>query len=104
MILAWTKDLKTEEDKERFLKSLRSSKKVLERMKELLEEEKNSLESAEISHKIYDSPNWEYRQAHTNGFKAALRMITKLITLDQEEINGRQPTPGRPVRTPATTG
>ncbi len=89
MISAWTKHLKTEEDKERFKNQLKGSKAVLERLQELLDEEKSSLETAEISSKIYDSPNWDYKQAHTNGFKAALKMVSKLITSDpKEETNG----------------
>lgn len=87
MITAWTKNLKTEEDKEKFNKSLRASRFILERLQELLDEEKSSLESAEISPKIYETPNWDYKQAHTNGFKAALKMVSKLITLDQEKRN-----------------
>ncbi len=85
MISAWTKHLKTEEDKERFKNKLKGSKVVLERLQALLDEEKSGLESAEISSKIYDSPNWDYKQAHTNGFKAALKMVSKLITLDPKE-------------------
>jgi len=85
MISAWTKHLKTEEDKERFKNKLKGSKVVLERLQELLDEEKSGLETAEISSKIYDSPNWDYKQAHTNGFKAALKMVSKLITLDPKE-------------------
>jgi len=85
MITAWTKHLKTEEDKDKFNRSLMASRYVLERLQELLDEEKSSLESAEISPKIYETPNWDYKQAHTNGFKAALKMVSKLITLDQEK-------------------
>ena len=88
MITAWTKHLKSEEDKERFSKSVQSARHVLERLQELLDEEKSSLESAEISPKIYETPNWDYKQAHTNGFKAALKMVSKLINLDQEKKSG----------------
>jgi len=92
MITAWTKHLKTEEDKEKFTKSLKAARHVLDRLQQLLDEERAGLESAEISPKIYETPNWDYKQAHTNGFKAALRMVSKLITLDQKETdNGRQP-------------
>ena len=92
MITAWTKHLKTEEEKEKFTKSLKASRYILGRLQQLLDEEKDGLESAEISPKIYETPNWDYKQAHTNGFKAALRMVSKLITFDQKETdNGRQP-------------
>ncbi len=88
MITAWTKHLKTDEDKEKFTKSLKAARHVLDRLQALLDEEKAGLESAEISPKIYEAPNWDYKQAHTNGFKAALRMVSKLITLDQEKKHG----------------
>lgn len=85
MITAWTKNLKTEEEQAKFKKSLISSRHVLGRLQELMDEEKAGLDSAEISPKMYDSPNWDYKQAHNNGFKAALRMVSKLITLDPED-------------------
>lgn len=85
MITAWTKHLKTEEEKEKFNKSLMAARFILGRLQELLDEEKTGLESAEISSKIYDSPNWDYKQAHANGFKAALKLVSKLITLDPKE-------------------
>ncbi len=88
MIIAWTKHLNTEEDKEKFTKSLKAARHVLDRLQQLLDEEKAGLESAEISPKIYETPNWDYKQAHTNGFKAALKMVSKLITLDQENKHG----------------
>ena len=88
MITAWTKHLKTDEDKEKFNKSVHAARHVLKRLQELLDEEKSSLESAEISPKIYESPNWDYKQAHTNGFKAALKMVSRIINLDQEKKNG----------------
>jgi hypothetical protein len=88
MITAWTKHLKTDEDKEKFIRSLKASRYILDRLQELLDEEKAGLESAEISPKIYETPNWDYKQAHTNGFKAALKMVSKLITFDQEIKHG----------------
>jgi len=86
MISAWTRHLKDPDDIQRFQNQLKGSKAVLSRLNDLLNIEKQGLDSAQISSKIYDSPNWDYRQAHTNGFKAALQMVSKIITLDQEEI------------------
>lgn len=93
MISAWTKNCKSAEESDRFKQHLVSSKTILDRLQELLNEEKSSLEVAEISPSIYETPNWDYKQAHTNGFKAALKMVSKLITLDQKDIKtyGRQP-------------
>lgn len=85
MITAWTKNLKTEEEQEKFKKSLYASRHVLGRLQELMDEEKSGLDAAEISPKMYDSPNWDYKQAHNNGFRAALKMVSKLITPDPKD-------------------
>ncbi len=84
MIGAWTKNLKTEEEITRFKNQFKGSRGVFERLQELMDEEKTALESSEISSKIYDSPNWDYKQAHTNGFKAALKMVGTLIKPDKD--------------------
>jgi len=91
MISAWTKNLSSQDDQDKFKRHLLSSRVILERLQELLDEEKNSLDAAEISPKIFDSPNWDYRCAYGNGFKAALKMVSNLIYIDPKEYNGRQP-------------
>lgn len=85
MISAWTKHLKTDQEKERFKNSVLGSKVVLDRLQSLMDEEKADLENLENNPKLYDLPNWDYRQAHSNGFRAALKMVSKLITLDQQD-------------------
>jgi hypothetical protein len=84
MITAWTKHLKTEEDKEKFEKSIRSAKHILERLTEILTEAENDLNNSEINSRNYDTPNWDYKQAHVNGQKSTLRTIKRLINLDKE--------------------
>lgn len=91
MISAWTKHLKTDEEKERFKNTVLGSKLVLDRQKDLLKEMQEDVDNTEMNTKIYDIPNWDYRQADMNGFKRCLKLVNKLITLDQEENNGRQP-------------
>lgn len=91
MISAWTKHLKTDDEKERFNNKILGSKSVLDRLQDLMKEEIDALESVELSNKVYDLPNWDYRQAHANGFKAYHRMLMKLTTLDQGKQDGRQP-------------
>lgn len=83
MITAWTKHLKDPQEIERFKNSFLGSKMVLERLKALLEEEEAGLDRFELDPKSYDTSNWAYKQAHTNGFRASLKMINKLINLDQ---------------------
>lgn len=86
MISAWTKHLK-EEDKDRFRNSVLGSKVVLDRLQDILNEMKEDADSIELNTKIYDIPNWDYRQADTNGFKRALKLVSKIINLDQGNTN-----------------
>lgn len=85
MITAWTKHLKTEEEKERFKNSVLGSKVVLKRLQDIIKEVETDLDKTELSPKIYDIPNWDYRQADMNGFRRAIRTFQKIINLDQEE-------------------
>jgi len=87
MISAWTKHIKDEVDKERFRNSVLGSKLVLQRLQELLNEIKEDVDNTELNVKIYDSPNWDHKQAHLNGFKEALKKVSKIINLDQKETN-----------------
>jgi hypothetical protein len=91
MISAWTKNLSSQDETERFKRHLLSSRPILERLQELLDEEKRGIDAADISPKIFDLPNWDYRQAYGNGFRAALSMVGALIYIDPKEYNGRQP-------------
>ena len=95
MITAWTKHCKTEEEANNFKESLKRVKWILEHIKTLVNAD--GIEASEISPKSYDNPNWAYRQAHANGYKQAVKDFHKLLTLDQDELNGRQPTTRRPV-------
>lgn len=82
MISAWTKHLKTEDEKTGFKNQVLGSKQVLKRLQELLKEIEDDLTKTELDTKIYDIPNWDYRQADTNGFRRCLRTINKLIILE----------------------
>jgi hypothetical protein len=83
MKTAWTKHLKTEEEKDKFRSHVLGSKTILERINDLADEELSGLENAELNVKIYDLPNWDYRQAHANGFRACMRWLKTLTNLDQ---------------------
>jgi len=83
MISAWTKHLETEEEKQRFKNSVLGSKLVLQRLKELLAEVDHDNDRIERDIRTYDLPNWDYRQAHLNGFKDCLNKINKIISIDQ---------------------
>lgn len=83
MISAWTKNLKTEEEKERFRNSVLGSKVVLTRLQELIKEVEDDVTKTELNTEIYNIPNWDYRQADMNGFRRALKTVSKIINLDQ---------------------
>lgn len=79
MIEAWTRHLKTEEEKERFRNTYSGSKIVLDRLSELLDQIDSDDSELELNPKVYDIPNWPYRQADLNGHRRAIKQIKKLI-------------------------
>lgn len=85
MISAWTKNVKTQEEKEQLQKEVLGSRRVLNRLLELINEEEGNLNRSELSTKVYDVANWPYLQADMNGFRRALNTVRTIITLDQQE-------------------
>lgn len=87
MISAWTKHISDEKEKEHFKSQVLGSKTVLNRLQALINEMKEDADQTELNTKIYDIPNWDYRQADMNGYKRCLKQISKIINLDQGNIN-----------------
>ena len=85
MISAWTKHLSDDTDKDRFKSAVLGSKLVLNRLQALLNEMQADADNIELNTKIYDLPNWDYRQADINGYKRCLKQISKIINLDPKE-------------------
>lgn len=85
MITAWTEHLKDPDEKQRFEDGLRHAKWIFDRQRELLKAVENGLDRQEISPKAYDSPNWSYRQAHSNGYRQCLNDMRTIINLDPKE-------------------
>jgi hypothetical protein len=85
MISAWTKHLEDPDKKEQFIKSLKNSKFVLDRLFALLTEQEQAIDRSELDIKIYDNPNWSHKQAFKNGQRSVLASIKRLIDLDQEQ-------------------
>lgn len=98
MYSVWTKDAKDIEEKERLQRSIQNSNWLLERLSTILDTMVADLDSSERSLKTYELPNWDYRQAHNNGYRQAISLVQKLITLDREDTNDQRPitTPDRP--------
>lgn len=85
MITAWYKHLKDPEQIENFKRTLISSRTILDRQTELLNEMEADLNSQETNSQIYDLPNWDYRQADSNGYRRCLRHIRKLIDMSEQD-------------------
>lgn len=85
MYTRWTSHLNTEEEKERFKKDIYSAKPVLERLTEIINEDESLLDRSEIDQRIYDVPNWDFRQAHKNGNRQYMHAIRLLTDLDQQK-------------------
>lgn len=90
MKTVWTAHIKDPEEKIKYERSLRNSKWILDRQQEILEAIERGLNRQERSPKAYDSPNWEYRQAHSNGYQQCLYEIKDLINLDPKDSNDPQ--------------
>lgn len=56
----------------------------------MLEGLTSGIDRMELDPRIYDTPNWDKRIAHDNGFKQCLKKIKNIINLDQKaESNDR---------------
>ena len=84
MYTKWTQHIQDPEDKVHFENKILGSTSVLERLSQILTEEQNLLDRSEMDIKTFDLPNWEYKQAYKNGYRAALEVVKKLINLDQQ--------------------
>lgn len=85
MLTAWTQHIKDPEEKVRYASSLLNSRWILERQGDILDGIEKGLNRQEISPKAYDNPNWEYRQAHANGYRQCLYDLKKLNNLDHKD-------------------
>jgi hypothetical protein len=85
MDINWVKNLSDPKLQEDFKRTVLSARPVLDRLKELIEEKEATLDRAELSVTAYDVPNWDAKQAHMNGIRAAYKGIYTLITLDHKE-------------------
>lgn len=75
----WTRHLKDPEDKERFKQSIH--KATIDRLNDIVDKMLNDLERAEVNPQNYELPNWDYRQAHNNGYRQALILMKTLLEM-----------------------
>lgn len=85
MITAWTKHLKDEAEKVKFEKYVRGSRLLLDRLKDIIQEDVDKLDTQEGSFKDFDIPNWEFKQAFRNGQRSTLKNIQRLLTIGEDK-------------------
>lgn len=85
MISKWTDHLRDQEEKERFKAEVLASRRVFERLEQMLTEEEANLGEKEISVKAFEVPNWPYLQAYQNGYRKSLSLVRKIINLRPTE-------------------
>ena len=85
MYTRWTSHLPTEEEKESFKLEVYSAKRVLERLTQMVNEDEELLDRSEQDQRIYEVPNWDYRQAHKNGNSQYMHAVRLLTDLDQQK-------------------
>lgn len=85
MYIEWTSNLRNEDDKRKFEDRVFSAKDVLDRLLEIIEIKEKALDRSETNIDVYNTPSWDYRQAHKNGNRESLSQIKKLIDLDQQK-------------------
>lgn len=83
----WTQHLTDTKDKNRFYADVLSSKHVLKRLADMVDEKLSSMDMKEMSLASYDNPNWAYRQAHQNGLRTFAEWTKSIVNLDQKETN-----------------
>lgn len=76
----WIEHIKDKEKQKEFEKLLRNSGISLGRLKDIIQDRLDALERAEVKAEIYDSPNWAYKQADTNGTRRAYMNILQLLS------------------------
>ncbi len=84
MLIDWTKHLSTDKEKEEFEKTVYGAKRVLDRLKALIEERELAMDLHERSLKQFEVPNWDYKQAYTLGYRAASETYKKIVDLDKQ--------------------
>jgi hypothetical protein len=80
MKIQWIANLK-EEDKKDFTNLLHNSTTVIDRLKEIVDQEIKSIDRTENSSSSYETPGWSHKQAFLNGKRAALEDIKQLLTI-----------------------
>lgn len=85
MFITWAKNQPDQAAKTGFERQVVGAKPVLDRLKNILQDNLRDLEESEINIKSFNTPNWAMQQSYKFGYKAALKEIMKLVDLDKQE-------------------
>jgi len=86
MLSIWTHHIKDPQHKEKYEQEIKHSvTSFTNRLRQILKDMDASLDGQETSVKAYDSPNWHYRQADTNGYRRCIKKILNITDLDQKD-------------------
>ena len=80
MKLTWFSNL-PKDKQEGFKKQINSSRDVLERLQQILEDKQTEV----VLSTDYDNPSWAYKQADRNGYDRALTEVINLINMKDTE-------------------
>ena len=78
----WTQHLNSDKDKTDFQRQIHSTKSVLDRIIQILEEKEKTLQTKDRDFSI---PGWPYQQAYILGQRDVIQELKQLLTLDQKD-------------------
>jgi hypothetical protein len=78
----WTQHLNTDKEKTDFQRQIYSTKSVLDRILQILEEKEKTLQTKERDFSIQ---GWPYHQAYTVAQRDVILELKQLLTLDQKD-------------------
>jgi hypothetical protein len=84
MYSKWTDHLQDPKAKSDFERDIWSSRLVLDRVVQVIDEKDKELRVTTESESMFDKPNWEFRRAYKDGYAAALRNIKAFVDLDKQ--------------------
>ena len=85
MYTRWTQHLSDAEEKEKFKNEIYGAKRVLERLRDIIQEDEKALSRSEIDSRIYTTPSWDYLQAHKNGNRQYMNTMINMVDLDLQK-------------------
>jgi ABC-type microcin C transport system duplicated ATPase subunit YejF len=73
-----------QDTKKNFEAAVRNSTTALGRLKDILQEDLDSIDRAETAEKQFEDPNWSHKQAYWNGQRSKVLNLLKLVNLTND--------------------